>query len=78
LSIVSTLVVFTIIWWIVFFIALPIGIRRDANPQIGNDSGAPENPMIAKKMLYTTAITLPLTIVYYLLVENGILSMALL
>jgi predicted secreted protein len=78
MNIVSAFVVFTMIWWIVFFIALPMGIERDTEPQEGNDSGAPKDPMIKKKMLYTTAITTLLTVIYYLLVDNELLSLSLL
>lgn len=70
MNIVSVIVVFTVIWWLVFFIALPIGIEQEKNPEKGNDSGAPKNPMIKKKMLYTTLVTILLTYVYYLIAQQ--------
>ena len=49
------------IWWVVFFAMLPIGVKSNP-PQIdkkleGFDSGAPKNPEIGKKFLFTTLIT---------------------
>ena len=56
------LIVFIILWWIVLFILLPIGIEKEENVEIGNDPGAPKNPMLKKKLLYSTIITFFLTL----------------
>ncbi|MFK7867085.1 MAG: DUF1467 family protein [Alphaproteobacteria bacterium] len=51
MSISSMIVVYILSWWLCFFIALPFGIKRDQNPQTGNDPGAPVNPHLKKKAL---------------------------
>ncbi len=56
------IIVFIILWWIVLFILLPIGIEKEENIEIGNDPGAPKNPMLKKKLLYSTIITFFLTL----------------
>ena len=56
------IIVFIILWWIVLFILLPIGIEKEENVEIGNDPGAPKNPMLKKKLLYSTIITFFLTL----------------
>ena len=67
------------IWWIVFFSILPIGIQ--SNKEVfkerleGNDPGAPKNPNIVKKFLATTIITSILFIVIYYLVNNDFLNL---
>ena len=47
MSITGSIVVYVIIWWIVFFSALPIGIKHDDkrfnNNLEGIDPGAPKN-----------------------------------
>ena len=53
MSITGSIVVYVIIWWIVFFSVLPIGIQSK-NEEFketirGSDPGAPINPKIAKK-----------------------------
>ena len=73
MNLVSLLVVFIVIWSIVFFITLPIGIKQDKNHKAGNDKGAPANPNIKNKIFITTLISVILSIIYYLLVENRII-----
>ena len=50
------LVVFTVVWWLVFFVTLPFGVSRVENPAEGHDAGAPEKPRILIKAAITTAI----------------------
>lgn len=57
----GTLVVFTIVWWMVFFITLPFGVSRVENPEEGHDAGAPENPRLLIKAVISTAIATLLT-----------------
>ncbi len=40
-----------------------MGIEKEENLQVGNDPGAPKNPMIKKKLLYSTIITFFLTLI---------------
>ena len=67
------------IWWVVFFSVLPIGIqskKETFKESIeGNDPGAPNNPKIAKKFFITTIITSILFIVIYYLVNNDFLNL---
>ena len=79
MSITGSIVVYVIIWWVVFFSALPIGIKHNNKPfnsnLEGTDPGAPKNPNIAKKFLTTTIITSILFIVIYYLVNNDFLNL---
>jgi len=75
MSITGSLVVYIIIWWIVFFSALPIGIKHSEKPFKNNlegiDPGAPKNPNIFKKFLYTTLITTVIfVVIYYIVVSD--------
>ncbi len=56
------IVIFVIIWWLVLFVVLPFGIQRDENSIKGNDPGAPKNPMLKKKIYFTTIISIFLSI----------------
>ena len=49
---------FTMIWWTVLFAVLPFGTRpvADADPATGW-RGAPERPLIARKLLATTIVS---------------------
>ena len=57
------IVIFVIIWWLVLFLVLPFGIRNDDDVKLGNDPGAPKNPMLKKKIYLTTFISFVLSIV---------------
>ena len=57
----GALVVFTVVWWLVFFVTLPFGVRRIENPEQGHDAGAPEKPRILIKAAIPTAVAGALT-----------------
>ncbi len=75
MSVTGSLVIFVILWWIVFFSLLPIDVNREKKGNIrGSDAGAPENPRIIKKFIYSTLITSLIFIVIYILVRYEYLN----
>ena len=79
MGITGSIIVYVMIWWIVFFSILPVGIKSNKEAfkdNIGGiDPGAPKNPKIAKKFLITTIITSILFIVIYYLSNKGFLNL---
>ncbi len=79
MGITGSIIVYVLIWWIVFFSLLPVGIQSKKEKFIekieGIDPGAPNNPKIAKKFLITTIITSIIFIVIYYLVESNLLNL---
>ena len=78
MGITGSIIVYVLIWWIIFFSVLPIGIQSN-NEKFrekieGVDPGAPINPKIAKKFFITTIITSIIFIVIYYLVEFNLLN----
>ena len=69
------LAVYFVMWWISLFMVLPWGVRRTENPEEGHDRGAPARPMLVRKLLITTVITLVVFGVFYLVVERSGLSL---
>jgi len=57
------IVIFVVIWWLVLFMVLPFGIQKDDEIVGGNDPGAPKNPMLKKKIILTSIISLVLSII---------------
>mgnify|MGYP005687509185 FL=1 len=53
MGITGSIIVYVMIWWIIFFSLLPVGIQ--SNKEVfkekigGMDPGAPKNPKIGKK-----------------------------
>ena len=72
---VTAVVVFIIIWWVTLFTVLPCGVRRTENPEEGHDQGAPARPMLLRKLLITTGISVILFGVTYGVIETSGLSL---
>ncbi len=79
MGITGSIIVYVMIWWIIFFSVLPVGIQ--SNKEVfkdkfgGIDPGAPKNPKIVKKFLVTTLITTIIFSVIYYLVEIDLLNL---
>lgn len=76
-GVVNGIVVFAIVWWLVIFLMLPIGVRsqeEDGAVVEGTEPGAPIQPMLAKKAWWTTIATSCLWLVYYAITESGIIE----
>ena len=75
MSFTGSIVVFVCLWWIVFFSILPVDVNREKKGNIeGIDPGAPENPKIIKKIIYSSLITSIIFIIIYLLVKYEYLN----
>ena len=78
MGITGSIIAYVLIWWIIFFSVLPVGIqsiKEKFREKIeGVDPGAPNNPKIVRKFLITTIITSIIFIVIYYLVEFDLLN----
>ena len=55
----TLLAVYLVIWWICFFVILPIGVRtqdEDEETILGTVGSAPSRPMLVRKALATTVV----------------------
>ena len=69
-------IIYIIIWWIVFFVILPIDVNRQKPIKInGEDTGSPENPKMLKKFIYCTGITTVIFVIIYLLIKYEYLNL---
>jgi len=57
MTLVSGIVVFCSVWWIVFFMVLPFGVQHPDEQGVGHDHGAPKHHHIVVKIVITTFIT---------------------
>lgn len=76
MDIASAIVVYVLLWWLVFFMALPIGIQVPDQSEVGKGhaSSAPRQPHLLRKALATTAIAAVLWVGVYLLVAGDFYS----
>src|SRR3546814_15532714 len=65
MDIVSAVVVYVLLWWFGFFLALPIGVQVPDESEVGRGHArsAPRRPYLLRKMLAATLIAAGLLIV---------------
>ena len=71
MSVVSTILVYLMIWMIVFFMSLPIGVNVSKEFIPGNANSAPVKTNLKAKFICSTIITLPLAYLVITLVKNN-------
>ena len=69
-------VVYLLIWWTALFVVLPIGTRpvADADPQAGGWRGAPQRPLLLRKLVGTTALAAVLWLGAYARISSDLVS----
>lgn len=76
MSLVSSVAIYFVIWWIILFAILPIGVvtQEEGGEVIpGTESSAPQRPQLLKKALITTAVAAVVFAgVYWLKVYSGL------
>ena len=70
MSFVSIFLVYLIMWMIVFFMSLPVGISISKNLEIGNANSAPTKTHLKLKILFSTIISIIPTYFIYLLIKT--------
>ncbi len=61
------IVVFLLTWWVVIFMVLPWGLKRDAD-------GTPKDPRLIFKIILTTVISVLFWLIIYALIEADVIS----
>lgn len=59
MSLVSSLAIYFVIWWLVLFVVLPFGVRSQHEADdvtLGTEHGAPHQPLLLKKAIATTIL----------------------
>ena len=70
----SGVVVYVVLWWLVMFCVLPLGVTPAAEEHLGHDAGAPANPRMGFKVLLTTGITTVIFGIIYLIIVSDWIS----
>ncbi len=78
MSTTSAIAIYIIIWWLVLFMILPFGARSkidSADVTEGHDAGAPARPMMWKKVLATTVVSLVVFGIFYFAYTGGYIDL---
>ena len=74
----SGLVVYVLLWWFVFFLTLPFGVRPPhevgEEPGPGHAASAPVKPRLWLKLRIATAVSVVLWLVAYYLITSDLIS----
>ena len=57
----GTLIVFITIWWCLFFMLLPIGVRPAERAEPGHDPGSPNRQRLGRKVVAASLLATVLT-----------------
>lgn len=81
MTIANHLVVFLVVWWLVFFMVLPWGVKGHHESEEEFDSGivepgSPVKANIGKKMLVTTGITFVVWAIFWAVMEFDLISLS--
>lgn len=76
MDIASSIVVYVLLWWLVFFMALPIGVQVPDRSEVesGHATSAPRRPYLGRKALAATVVAAVLWGAVYLLVDGDFYS----
>lgn len=76
MPIASSIAIYLITWWLVLFAVLPFGVRNreeaSSDPSFlipGTDAGAPQKPMLLKKLIATSLVSVPVAILLQLFIQ---------
>ncbi|MGR7997561.1 DUF1467 family protein [Xanthobacter sp. ZOL 2024] len=78
MSVAAVVAIYFIVWWVTLFAVLPWGVRSQldaAVPVPGSDPGAPQRPMLWRKMLATTVIAALVTAGVVYLLTSGVIAL---
>lgn len=67
-------ITYILLWWLVFFMSLPFGVKRQEDGPAGSDAGAPERPLLLVKLIVTTLVTAALTAAVHWFVQSGFIT----
>ena len=74
----GALVIFVIIWWLVFFALLPVGVtsrwESDDDGVVGAEPGAPVEPGLKRKAVRATLIAVVISAVVIVIIASGVLN----
>jgi predicted secreted protein len=71
----GALVTYVVVWWLIFFMALPFGAAPDESPQAGTVESAPARPRLLLKVLVTSVLAALATWAIAWFIGSGIVQL---
>jgi len=70
----QAIIVYAVCWWLLLFMALPFGVRRQDNVADGADPAAPEKTHLAIKCAIVTVLAALATWAIDFVISSGIVA----
>ena len=74
MTLAGAIVTFVMVWWLIFFMALPFGAAPEAAPQAGNVESAPARPRLLLKAAVATVLAIAATWGIAWLIQSGLID----
>ena len=74
MSWVTAILVYVIIWWLVLFCVLPLGIKPAEEGDLGAQAGAPANPRLGYRLLLTSGIAAVVFVLVFAVIQSDLIS----
>lgn len=66
--------IYLLIWWVMLFTVLPLGVERHDDPGRGFDAGAPKKADLKRKLILNTVISAVILAVIEALAYFGVIN----
>ncbi|MBW7911215.1 MAG: DUF1467 family protein [Alphaproteobacteria bacterium] len=73
MSLLYAFFIYLLIWWVLLFTILPLGVERHGEDGKGFDSGAPKFANIRKKLIWNTILSAVVLAIIWVLVEIDVI-----
>lgn len=73
MGILNAFFIYLLIWWVMLFTVLPLGVQRHDEDGKGYDAGAPRIPDLKKKLIINTLLSAVILAVIWVLVDIGVI-----
>lgn len=74
MNLLTGIVLYILIWWVVLFTVLPWKSRPPSQPGQGHATSAPKSPNLGIKFLVTSLISALVWIIVYVLIQKGFID----
>lgn len=77
MTITGAIVLFAVFWFLALYMILPLFVRSQEEAgevEPGTSAGAPDQPLMKKKLIWTTIAAILLWIVAFAIIESGVIS----
>jgi predicted secreted protein len=71
----GAIITYVVMWWLLFFMALPFGAQPEAEPIRGNAESAPARPRLLLKVAVTTVLAGLATWGIAWLIDSGLIQL---